>query len=234
MMAMGTHEQKMLDDIEGWISDEEAALLYQLATRCTGRGVIVEIGSWKGKSTICLGKGTMQGQHVPIYAVDPHLGGSFEEFQANIARAGIEELVTPIVEPSEQAAHHFDQPIELLFVDGSHYEEAVYLDYDLWVPKVIEGGIVAFHDTIAWAEWDGPRKLVEERIFPSAHFRRAYWKGSITVAEKVANASYTDRARNMAMFAAKKGYEATVLHTPQSLKTMAKTMARKLLSGRGK
>ena len=65
MMAMGTHEQKMLDDIEGWISDEEAALLYQLATRCTGCGVIVEIGSWKGKSTMCLGKGTMQGATCP-------------------------------------------------------------------------------------------------------------------------------------------------------------------------
>jgi hypothetical protein len=44
----------------------------------------------------------------------------FGEFKANIERAGISDLVTPIASPSQPAADDFDEPIELLFVDGSH------------------------------------------------------------------------------------------------------------------
>ena len=42
----------LIADIPGWLTDEEGEALYELARRCTGRGVIAEIGSWKGKSTI--------------------------------------------------------------------------------------------------------------------------------------------------------------------------------------
>lgn len=37
--------------VEGWLTEREGRLLFDRASRCTGRGVIVEIGSWKGKST---------------------------------------------------------------------------------------------------------------------------------------------------------------------------------------
>ena len=48
----------LIADVPGWLTDEEGEALYDLAKRCEGRGVIVEIGSWKGKSTICLGIGS--------------------------------------------------------------------------------------------------------------------------------------------------------------------------------
>src|SRR5207244_2410426 len=81
----------------------------ELAKGCTGRGVIVEIGSWKGKSTICLGLGSRAGHGVRIVAVDPHADYRFGDFKANVERAGIADLVTPVPSLSQDAAAGFDE-----------------------------------------------------------------------------------------------------------------------------
>jgi predicted O-methyltransferase YrrM len=183
----------LIADVPGWLTDEEGEALYELARGCTGRGAIVEIGSWKGKSTICLGLGSRAGNGVRIFAIDPHTDYRFGDFTANVARAGISELVTPIASLSHAAAADFDEPIELLFVDGSHEETLVREDFDEWVPKVVEGGWVAFHDT-TWT--DGPRRVVGERIYRSRQFADVrFVVGSLTVARNVTANTLADRAR---------------------------------------
>ena len=183
----------LIADVPGWLTDEEGAALYELAKRCDGRGVIVEIGSWKGKSTICLALGSRAGNNVRIYAIDPHADYRFGDFKQNVERAGIADLVTPIASLSQPAADEFADPIELLFVDGSHEEELVREDFDKWVPKVVDGGWVAFHDT-TWTR--GPRHVVGERIYRSRTFKDVQFVvGSTTVARKVAQNTLRDRVR---------------------------------------
>ena len=90
--------RELTADVDGWLIEGEGKLFYHTARRCTGEGAIVEIGSWKGKSTIWLGKGSKAGNGVRTYAIDPHTGSpehqemeqqpSFEEFERNIARIG--------------------------------------------------------------------------------------------------------------------------------------------------
>jgi MMP 1-O-methyltransferase len=184
----------LIADIPGWLTDEEGAALYELARSCRGEGVIVEIGSWKGKSTICLALGSEAGASVPLYAVDPHAEYRFGDFKANVERAGIAELVRPVASLSQTAADEFDEPIELLFVDGSHEYDLVLEDFEKWVPKVVEGGWVAFHDT-TWTP--GPRKVVGPAIYRSRRFKDVHFVvGSTTVARKVRDNSMIDRARN--------------------------------------
>ena len=184
----------LIADVPGWLTDEEGEALYDLAKQCTGRGVIVEIGSWKGKSTICLGLGSRAGSSARIFAVDPHADYRFGDFKSNIERAGIADLVTPVPSLSQDAAFGFDEPIELLFVDGSHEEADVRADFDQWVPKVVDGGWVAFHDT-TWTA--GPRKVVGQAVYRSRRFKDArFVVGSTTVARKVGHNSFADRARN--------------------------------------
>jgi predicted O-methyltransferase YrrM len=184
----------LIADVPGWLTDEEGEALYELARACTGEGVIVEIGSWKGKSTICLGRGSQAGASVPIYAIDPHADYRFGDFKANVDRAGIAELVNPIASLSQPAADDFHEPIELLFVDGSHEYDLVLEDFEKWVPKVVDGGWVAFHDT-TWTA--GPRKVVGQAIYRSTKFKDAsFVVGSTTVARKVEQNTFADRARN--------------------------------------
>jgi MMP 1-O-methyltransferase len=183
--------KELIKDVPGWLSDEEGEALYELARACTGKGVIVEIGSWKGKSTICLGLGSRAGSGVPIFAVDPHADYRHGEFKDNIERAGIADLVKPLKGLSQLVVDGFDQPIELLFVDGSHEEDDVREDFDKWVPKVVEGGVVAFHDT-TWHP--GVRRVVAEKIYSSREFKDVRFViGSTTVARKVARNTLRDR-----------------------------------------
>jgi predicted O-methyltransferase YrrM len=194
----------LIADVPGWLTDEEGEALFELARGCDGRGVIVEIGSWKGKSTICLGLGSRAGNAVRIFAIDPHADYRFGDFKANVERAGLADLVTPIASLSQPAAKDFHEPIELLFVDGSHEEALVREDFDKWVPKVVDGGWVAFHDT-TWTA--GPRRVVGRRVYRSRAFKDVrFVVGSTTVARKVAQNSLSDRIRARKVLAVKTAF----------------------------
>ena len=194
MSEFDVRVKPLIADVPGWLTDEEGEALYDLARACTGKGVIVEIGSWKGKSTICLGLGSRAGVSVPVYAIDPHADYRFGDFKTNVERAGITDLVRPIASLSQPAADDFEEPIELLFVDGSHEYDLVLEDFEKWVPKVVDGGWVAFHDT-TWTA--GPRKVVGHAIYRSRRFKDArFVVGSTTVARKVLHNTLADRARN--------------------------------------
>src|SRR4051812_18955096 len=104
--------ERLTAAVEGWLNPSEGRVLFRLASQCTGRGVIVEIGSWKGKSTIWLGKGSKMGKRAEIHAIDPHTGSpqhrealgevwTFEEFKRNIKGAEIDDLVVPHVDFSD-------------------------------------------------------------------------------------------------------------------------------------
>jgi MMP 1-O-methyltransferase len=189
-----TRVKPLIVDVPGWLTDEEGEALYELARACTGKGVIVEIGSWKGKSTVCLGLGSQAGAAVPVYAVDPHADYRFGDFKTNIERAGISELVRPVPSLSQAAADGFDEPIELLFVDGSHEYDLVLEDFERWVPKVVDGGWVAFHDT-TWTR--GPRKVVGSAIYRSRRFKDVrFVVGSTTVGRKVERNRLPDRVHS--------------------------------------
>src|SRR3989337_2786998 len=95
--------KELVDKVDGWLTDKEGELLYNLAKNCTGEGVIVEIGSWQGKSTIWLGRGSKKGNNITIYAIDPHTGASeqkerygnvwtFEEFKKNIKDTKVDDI----------------------------------------------------------------------------------------------------------------------------------------------
>jgi MMP 1-O-methyltransferase len=196
---------ELLDGIPGWLTHEEGERLYELARACTSSGVIVEIGSFHGKSTICLGLGSKAGRQVPVYAIDPHRRPSWESFLANLERAGVADLVKPIRGRSQRVAAEFDEAVELLFIDGDHRYKRVLHDFNRWVPKVVEGGVVAMHDT-TW--FPGPKRVAEDRIFRSRQFKDAKFVfSSTTVARKVAENSVVDRLRNRRALYVKRSLE---------------------------
>lgn len=228
----------LTETVEGWLTHEEGALLYRLARRCTGRGVIVEIGSFKGKSTIWLAKGSEAGAGVPVYAIDPHTGSeehqataggqvwTYEEFLVNLRRARAEELVHPLVTTSAQAATSFHLPVELLFIDGDHRYEAVRQDFDLWFPKLIEGGYLLMHDTI---RWDGPRRVARESLYRSRHFRRVGFVHSISFGQKVACNAPADRLRSGYVLLLHTVYDRlSYIRVPLMLKQAAKAIFARL------
>jgi MMP 1-O-methyltransferase len=91
----------------------------------------------------------------------------------------------------------------MCFIDGAHEYEFVKEDYDLWFPKIINGGIVAFHDTISWP---GPKKVVAD-LFRSRTISRAGFIDSISYGTKVAENNFFDRIRNRYILFLKNSFE---------------------------
>ena len=193
-----------IEKVDGWLTESEIKYLYSLACRGPGQGALVEIGSWKGKSTIILASGSRAVGREKVYAIDHHKGGldqdqlGYEgvnteaEFRQNIKAAGIEDHVIPMVMKSEEAIRGWEKPIRLLWIDGDHHYETVKNDFLLWEPYVITGGVIAFHDTYAW---EGPRRVVEEHFLRSDRFSILGFVDSITAVKKTRRLSTRDKIK---------------------------------------
>ncbi len=66
-------------------------------------------------------------------------------------------------------------------------------DFELWFPKLINKGIIAFHATVAWP---GPKKVVKKYIYKSRYFKNVGFVDSITFAQKTIKNSLKDRFKN--------------------------------------
>lgn len=181
---------KKISRIPGSVSTKEAIYLYDSAKKCKN-GVIVEVGSWYGRSTICLGLGSKFGHGVKVYAIDPHTGSpdqrtykkinTLEAFRANIKNAELESVVEPIVTTSEEAAKNWTLPVELVFADANYYDyEETKKDFFRWSKFLTKNGIYAMHGTVPSVSgilegiplhgWEAPRKFLKDFIFCSKNF----------------------------------------------------------------
>lgn len=162
--------------IPGWLSENEGRLLQKLAVKLPTDAVIVEIGSFQGKSTIFLGWGLKSGK---IFAIDPHLGvthsgqkkkqPTYTSFLKNIKRFGVNKLVVPIRKTSEAANKRWSKSIDLLHIDGLHEYKFVKQDIKLWLPYLKEGGIVICHD--AFCPFPEVFQAVREEIFSKRQWK---------------------------------------------------------------
>lgn len=166
-----------IDQIKGFLADDEAQALYAHAYEASALGPVLEIGSYCGKSTIYLGLACRQ-RHGTVFALDHHRGSeehqrgeffhdpdlydasagvmdTFREFRRNIHRAGLDETVVPVVAGSETAARHWQTPLAMVFIDGGHSLDAALTDYRCWTPHLMRGGILAIHDLFADAHSGG-------------------------------------------------------------------------------
>jgi len=165
--------------LAGPIKPEEGLWLIE-AARCVPAGtVIVEVGSYTGKSMSCLATGSAAGNQVPVYAVDPWLLNvrvqwdteqAWKTFQERVTRYDIARVVRPIMGWSHLSAAKVVEPIGLLFIDGNHSYQGVRRDWMVWAPKLASGGIVAFHDyrPLRVKRTIDVARFVDEIVIPSS------------------------------------------------------------------
>ena len=167
-------------DIPGYIGDREFRALAMLVVGARGSGVSVEIGSFKGKSTVGLallnahyGLGTVVSidPHNAPSVTDPFLGNqksSFEDFQSALRNAHVTEHVEVHRESSRDAAQGWNRPIRFLWLDGDHTYAGAKLDFDLFSPYLVDGGMLTLHDTLH--EFEGPIRVFVEEMLRSDKF----------------------------------------------------------------
>ncbi|HEX6813685.1 MAG TPA: class I SAM-dependent methyltransferase [Planctomycetota bacterium] len=193
--------------IDGWLSIDEAIGLYELARSLPGeRPVAVEIGCWQGKSSVCLARGLAARPGARLHCIDPFdASGDAEStaeyhdrakglanplraaFEQNLRDAGVHGVVEVRQGMSHEHAAAWQQPIDLLFLDGDHGYDAVRRDVLDWAPKIRPGGWLCMHDVVHPVH-TGPRRVVDEILAPDPTWVESRYTDSMFVARKAVTA----------------------------------------------
>lgn len=137
--------------VPGWLSEDQARMLWDAVRRLPEGATVVEIGSHQGRSTVILGHAarTVGARVVAIDAfVDGRLFGgpsTRDRFEANIAAAGLDDVVELVVGYSTKLRRTWTRPFDLLYVDGKH-DYWTYVDDLRWSAHLPKGGEILVHD----------------------------------------------------------------------------------------
>jgi hypothetical protein len=151
----------------GWMTEPE---LRWLAFEASRHKVVVEIGSYMGRSGRCLGDNAAG----VVYCVDhwegppeinppPHPKETlYPTFLENLKDL-VGRKVFPVKKASLDAAANWDKMgfprPDMVFIDGSHDYENVRKDVEAWSKLLVQGGLLSGHDS-HWLGIQEMRRLV--------------------------------------------------------------------------
>jgi len=160
---MEGHKMDILKEIEGInksksMQDVELVELFETSKK--SKGVILELGSFRGVSTIVMAKATNR----KVIAVDPFIAhGTISQnkqnFLNNIRRFEVENQIELIEDFSKN--FNIKGPLGLLLIDAEHTYEGVKHDYNKFAPLVEDGGYIVMHDF----HLPGIKKFFDEAIW---------------------------------------------------------------------
>jgi hypothetical protein len=154
----------VVSDVDGWMSPDQAERLYDAAAAGTHAGdQIVEIGSFRGRSTIVLASAAPRVWRV--VAIDPHAGNDrgpqeLEGFAAE-PQPPTTTCSTPTWPPPgwptacatcvRSATAHASRcrATAVLYVDGAHRYAPARTDIRDWGARVAPGGTMLIHDSFS-------------------------------------------------------------------------------------
>jgi predicted O-methyltransferase YrrM len=176
--------------VDGWMSDAQGRRLWDRAVALRPPARIVEIGSYRGRSSIVLARAAAPG--VEVVAIDPHAGNDrgpqqihgpaeegqrdHEAFLANLRDAGVEGRVRHVRRPSGEATDEVEAPIDLLYIDGAHRYGPALDDVRRWGAMVPTGGTLLIHDSFSSV---GVTLALLTTLFAGGRFRYLGRSGSL-------------------------------------------------------
>lgn len=161
-------------DLQGWNGDSR---LFGDLIRRVDPQLVIEVGTWKGMSAVTMGKELQKlGVGRGLVCVDTWLGALefwrdhddptryrslamrhgypsvYYQFLANVVHSGLQDVIVPFPQTSTIAARWFLErqiQADLIYVDGSHEENDVFVDLAYWWLVVRPGGVL-FGDDLGW------------------------------------------------------------------------------------
>lgn len=147
-----------------WLKDAASRTVKQFKNP-----VIVNIGVFQCASMYCLRAGAPKARIVGI----------------DIAKCAVKarpELQAEFIWGDSRVVHVSFKPlIHLLFIDGGHDYPVIKADIANWVPKIVPGGVVAFHDYAPLKKHLIKHKLQGIRQAVDEWAAKAKWKRLSTV-----------------------------------------------------
>jgi predicted O-methyltransferase YrrM len=197
----------LAEDVIGFMPADEGRALYDAAVRYLGDGVGVEIGTYCGKSTVLLGAAAQQTGGV-VYTIDHHHGseehqpgweyhdtsmvdpatGRFDTLPTlrhTLDAAALDDNVVAVVGKSALVARSWRTPLQFLFIDGGHTDDAAQKDFDGWAKWVAVGGALVIHDVFPDPNAGGQAPYrIYRRALDTGSFREVAATGSMRLLER--------------------------------------------------
>ena len=172
-------------EVEGWLSEKEAFALYDVAKSLPDDCVVVEIGSWLGKSSVILSQAIKRKRGAKLFCIDPFSGDGeacaidgyrrikealgvslLSQFTDNVRKYGSRRRVRVLEGYSYDFARSWHRNIDLLLIDGNHSYPSVLRDFQEWSIFIKPYRYCAFHDVSFDPEYkhDGPLQVVKQCV----------------------------------------------------------------------
>lgn len=137
----------------------------------------LEVGVFEGRSLLWMFENLLTHPSSRATAIDLFDGDYADTFDDNLAAAGLEAKVTKLAGPSATQLRTLSGPqFHIIYIDGSHTADDVYLDAALAWDLLHVGGFLVFDD-YAWTGRRGASPLPDELRpeLPIDAFVRANW-----------------------------------------------------------
>lgn len=136
------------------MSEDQQRMLWELAKGVPKGGLIVELGVCWGKTAIVLALAAKE-QQATYRGIDNwSLEGSKKDVSFLMQTAvGAGDWWLMESDTHDEFMRAFDVDIDMLVIDAGHDEANVSQDCEVWIPKVVPGGIVVFDDVPSGPGW---------------------------------------------------------------------------------
>lgn len=183
---------------------EELYFMAELLSTLEGvKGNYLEVGSLTGRSSIGIGLKAKEndaqlfcidiwnsgewaviadeiGTRASVYPKRPE--DSYDIFMTHMKKQGLQDMVIPIMDRSENILEVWSGPLRFVHIDGCHEYEFVKRDTE-WRYHLTKGGIICFHDY--QKEWPGVKRAVDESFNGDKQFRKEGIVGSLLAFKRI-------------------------------------------------
>ncbi len=158
-------ENRSWHEIRGSLGSEPARRLYQYAFESSPEGVAVEIGTYAGRSAVCIGRALRDSKkESKLTLIDVRFQ---PDLFTNLEAFGLADRVDAVTAPSLEVADEWKKKISFIYIDGNHAKAHAYADFLVWEGLVMPGGVIALDDTLGFQL--GPLLQIEAAVRSGAY-----------------------------------------------------------------
>jgi MMP 1-O-methyltransferase len=161
-----------VESVPGWMDSPDMEWLFNTAKSIKENGLVVELGSWKGRSSCSISLGL---NNAKLFCIDTWNGnlnqlavhyaekgsGAYNDFITNCQTVAKRVPFILACDSSQAAVLFENESIDWLFIDSDHSPEGIERDLKAWIDKVKPNGIISGHD---WYNNDKALSLGLDRV----------------------------------------------------------------------